>query len=236
MMGPLLTDADKYVTKKTKGFVVLPKDHGLIRKKMRGMQQAVHVNRSACEQCSMCTDLCPRHLLGHSTAPHKMVRAMAFGMPADEQTAAALTCCQCNLCEYFSCPAGINPRMANAFYMGKLRADGIKVKPKESYKADPMREYRKIPSKRLIQRLGLAAFNVPAPLNEDPGIKPAAAGIGLHDHVGAPASPMVSVGDHVTAGQLIAKLEDGKLGAAVHASISGIVESADSNIILIRSE
>lgn len=236
MMGPLLTDQDRYVTKKTKGLVVLPEDHDLIRKKSRTMRQAVHVNRSACEQCSMCTDLCPRHLLGHSTVPHKIVRAVQYNRPADENVTAALTCCQCNLCEYFSCPAGISPRMANRYYMDQLRPQGIRHKPKEHFEVNPMREYRQIPSRRLIARLNLSGYNVPAPLNENPEIHPDLVGIGLHDHVGAPVKPNVTAGDHVRAGQALAVPEEGKLGAAVHASISGTVESVQDNLILIRRE
>lgn len=236
MMGPLLTDQDRYVTKKTKGLVVLPEDHDLIRKKSRTMRQAVHVNRSACEQCSMCTDLCPRHLLGHSTVPHKIVRAVQYNRPADENVTAALTCCQCNLCEYFSCPAGISPRMANRYYMDQLRPLGIRHKPKDHFEANPMREYRQIPSRRLIARLNLSGYNVPAPLNENPEIHPDLVGIGLHDHVGAPVKPNVTAGDHVRAGQALAVPEEGKLGAAVHASISGTVESVQDNLILIRRE
>lgn len=236
MMGPLLTEADRYVTKKTKGLIVLPEDHDLIRKKSRDMRQAVHVNRSACEQCSMCTDLCPRHLLGHSTVPHKMVRAVQYDMPADIHTTAALTCCQCNLCEYFSCPAGISPRMANRYYMDKLRPQGIKHTPKEHFDPHPMREYRQIPSRRLIARLNLGEFNGPAPLTEEPLIRPELVGIGLHDHVGAPVRARVAAGDYVRAGQVLAEPEDGKLGAAVHASVSGTVESVSDSLILIRSE
>ncbi|MEI3338654.1 MAG: 4Fe-4S dicluster domain-containing protein [Eubacterium sp.] len=94
MMVPLLGNLDGYVTKKTKGLVVLPEDHNLIRKKSREMSSALRLDRSACEQCSMCTDLCPRHLLGHSTVPHKMVRGVAYGADADEKMTAASTCCQ----------------------------------------------------------------------------------------------------------------------------------------------
>lgn len=236
MMGPLLTEADKYVTKKTKGLVVLPEDHDLIRKKSRTMQQAVHVNRSACEQCSMCTDLCPRHLLGHSTVPHKIVRAVQYNRPADENVTAALTCCQCNLCEYFSCPAGISPRMANRYYMDQLRPAGIRHTPKDHFEVNPMREYRQIPSRRLIARLNLSGYNGPAPLDESPDIQPDVVGIGLHDHVGAPVKPNVAAGDYVRAGQVLGAPEEGKLGAAVHASISGTVESVRDNLIMIRRE
>lgn len=235
MMGPLLADPDGYVTKKTKGLVVLPDDHPLIQKKSREMTSAIRLNRSACEQCRMCTDLCPRHLLGHSTVPHKMVLAMSYGHEADEGVTAALTCCQCNLCEYFSCPAGIDPRMANAYYMGKLREKGIKHTPKTEFTADPMREYRMVPSKRLIYRLNIQTYDGPAPLTEEP-VLPEEVSLNLKDHVGAPAVPTVSVGEKVAAGQKVAEIKPDAMGAAVHASVDGIVEEIDSARILIRRQ
>lgn len=236
MMGPLLADPDGYVTKKTKGLIVLPEDHNLIRKKSREMSAALRINRAACEQCSMCTDLCPRHLLGHSTVPHKMVRAIAYGVEADEKMTAALTCCQCNLCEYFSCPAGISPRMANVYYMGQLREKGIRHTPKTSFTPSVMREYRMIPSRRLIARLNLTEYNGSAPLDEKPAGDFSVVGIALDSHVGAPAVPLVSVGSYVTAGQKIGEIKEGSLGAAVHASISGIVEAIENHTVIIRRQ
>ena len=234
MMGPLLKDSDGYVTKKTKGLVVLQKEHNLIRKKSREMTSALRLDRSACEQCSMCTDLCPRHLLGHSTVPHKLVRAVAYGAEADEKVSAALTCCQCNLCEYFSCPAGINPKMANVHYMGLLREKGIRHTPKDTFKPSAMREYRMIPSKRLVARLNITKYNGPAPLDENPKIDLSRIGIALNNHVGAPAVALVGPGTHVRTGDKIGEIKEGALGATVHSSIDGIVESVENNMIIIR--
>ncbi len=239
MMGGLLNPGsnpvDRYVTKKTKGLLVLPAEHPLVQKKQKPMEAAKRFNRSACEQCSMCTDLCPRHLLGHSTVPHKMVRAMAYDLPADGNVTAAQTCCQCNLCDYFSCPAGINPRMANLYYMTKLREEGIKHTPKAAFSADPMRPYRQVPSGRLIARLGLKKFNRPAPLTEEL-LRADTVAIPLHDHVGAPAVPSVSPGEAVKKGQCIADVPEGSLGAPVHASIDGVVERVTDTHIFIRAE
>ena len=73
MMGPLVTDLSGYITKKDKGFIILHKDHPLIQKKSCSVESARRVNRAACEQCRMCTDLCPRYLLGHHMEPHKLM-------------------------------------------------------------------------------------------------------------------------------------------------------------------
>jgi Na+-translocating ferredoxin:NAD+ oxidoreductase RnfC subunit len=57
----------------------------------------------------------------------------------------------------------------------------------------------------------------------------------LSQHVGAPAQPIVQVGDQVTVGQMIGKIPDDALGAAVHASIDGqIVEVTDKYIAIRR--
>ncbi len=234
MMGPLLSDIHGFVTKKTKGLVILKKEHNLIQKKSREMSSAVRLNRSACEQCSLCTDLCPRNLLGHSTSPHKMIRALVYGAEANEKVSVALTCCQCNLCEYFSCPAGINPKMANVFYMGKLRENGVRYTPKEHYQTKAMRPYRMIPSKRLIARIGISDYNVAAPLDETPSVSIDRVGIALNSHVGAPAVPIVSVGEWVRAGQKIGEIKENALGATVHASLDGIVESIENQTVIIR--
>lgn len=238
MMGSLATNLDGFVTKKTKGLVILPEEHNLIRKKQKEMRSAVTLNKTACEQCRMCTDLCPRHLLGHSTSPHKMVRAMSYSkMTAQEDLTVAQTCCQCNLCEYFSCPAGINPKMANLYFMTEQKKEGIKFVPKkEAYTPRAMRAYRLVPSKRLIAHIGIKKYDKRAPLRLDIGYAPAQVGISLCAHVGAPAEPTVKPGDSVKRGDLIGRIPEGKLGAACHASVDGTVASIENGIVIIRRD
>ena len=202
------------------------------------MRSAVTLNKTACEQCRMCTDLCPRHLLGHSTSPHKMVRAMSYSkMTAQEDLTVAQTCCQCNLCEYFSCPAGINPKMANLYFMTEQKKEGIKFVPKkEAYTPRAMRAYRLVPSKRLIAHIGIKKYDKRAPLRLDIGYAPAQVGISLCAHVGAPAEPTVKPGDSVKRGDLIGRIPEGKLGAACHASVDGTVASIENGIVIIRRD
>lgn len=234
MMGPLLTDLNGFITKKDKGFVILKKDHPLIRKKGRTFAQARRVNRSACEQCRMCTDLCPRYLLGHGTQPHKMMRALMYAPDDVEAQKPASLCCECNLCEYFSCPAGLYPRSTNAMFKQNLARAGVRYQPAgTAFTPRRSRAWRMIPSKRLIARLGLRAFDAPAPWSEEcPAVQEVH--IPTRQHVGVPATPVVSIGDHVEAGRLIGKISGGGLGAAVHASISGTVTECTGEYIVIR--
>lgn len=97
-----------------------------------------------------------------------------------------------------------------------------------------MREYRKVPTGRLIARLGLKQYDRPAPLREDASFAPELVCLSLTAHVGAPAKPLVKEGDEVLCGQLIAEVPESSMGACVHASVEGIVESAADGWIKIR--
>lgn len=234
MMGPVLADINGNITKKDKGFIILPKKHFLIRKKTVTPEQAQKVNRAACEQCRMCTDLCPRYLLGHNMQPHKTMRAETFLFGDLAGVEIAQLCCQCNLCELFSCPAGLHPKMANIHFKGLLAQEGIRYKPdKDTFEARSMRPYRMVPSKRLIARLGLSDFDKPTPMSEET-IVPQTIRIMTRQHVGAPAQPIVGVGDHVEAGQMIGQIPADSLGAAIHASITGSVTAVTPDYIEIR--
>jgi Na+-translocating ferredoxin:NAD+ oxidoreductase RnfC subunit len=51
-------------------------------------------------------------------------------------------------------------------------------------------------------------------------------------HIGAPCEPIVSVGDRVQAGQLIAKIPEKALGTNLHAPMDGVVCSIDGSIVI----
>ncbi len=236
MMGPVMANLDGYVLKKNKGYVILKKDHPIIRRKSIKPEQARRVNRASCEQCRMCTDLCPRYLLGHDMQPHKMMRTISYNLKDITDKSIAYLCCQCNLCELFSCPAGLYPKSANMMIKQELMSQGIKyqVGGKE-YEARSSRSYRMLPSKRLIARLGLKEFDKPAPMC-DIAIEPPIVYLALAQHVGAPAAPAVMVGEHVVVGQAVGMIPEGSLSAAVHASVTGTVISIDNGFVAIRRD
>lgn len=236
MMGPVMNNLDGYVTKKNKGFVILKKNHPLIRKKSITKEQAKRINRAACEQCRMCTDMCPRFLLGHSTQPHKMMRVLNYNISDLESQKIAQLCCQCNLCDLFSCPAGLYPKFSNNYFREKLAEQNLRYKPKqEVFEARSAREHRLVPSKRLIARIGLHDFDKSAPMTET-SLNPEVVHIATRQHVGAPALPVVSIGDHVQAGQLIGKIPEDSLGATIHASVSGKIIESGNDFIAIRRD
>ena len=59
-------------------------------------------------------------------------------------------------------------------------------------------------------------------------------GLGHAGVLGKPAEALCKVGDSVKAGQLIAEIPEGALGARVHASITGTVESVGDSIRIRR--
>ena len=113
----------------------------------------------------------------------------------------------------------------------ELGAAGIRYARPEGavYEADPQRDARKVPSKRLAARVEVLPYyhNTIRELVED---QPAKVRIPLRMHIGAPSVPVVAEGDYVEAGQLIAQCPDGALGSAIHASIAGRVVSVKDTI------
>ncbi|AOT71341.1 4Fe-4S dicluster domain-containing protein [Geosporobacter ferrireducens] len=236
MMGKVIKDIHGPITKTTKGLIVLPEEHPLLKAKSRDVQSMLRNARTACMHCSLCTEVCPRNLLGHTLNPDRLMRLASYNSTCSTETKAseAFLCCECGLCEY-ACVMDLQPWKLNSFLKGELGKAGVKnPNHKRPEKTHPFREYKKFPVKKLVSRLGLQHYDVEAPLDEAVKIEPVFVNILLRQHIGAPSTPVVNKGDSVTKGQLIADVVDGKLGAKIHASINGVVESLDTDKIVIR--
>lgn len=235
MMGKLITDFDLPVTKTTKAVILLDNAHYVIRKKGLTPKQILNQSKIACIQCMRCTDLCPRNLLGHDVKPHRVMRAVNYGLSDFQGMKTALGCSECGACELFACPSGLSPRGMNAIVKQELAKAGLKADTEgKTFTLSPWFEYRKIPVKRLIQRLDLKKYDREALLSPCE-YDPVRVEIPLKQHVGAPATAIVAAGAHVEKGDLIARIEDGKTGANVHASIRGTVTGVTDQTIVIRS-
>ena len=70
--------ADEYVTKTTSGIIVLDEASHLSNRRNTSVETMLRVGRAACIQCSFCTELCTRHMLGHPLQPHKIMRKLAY--------------------------------------------------------------------------------------------------------------------------------------------------------------
>ena len=163
------------------------------------------------------------------------MRITNYGLDDVKGKTMAQLCCQCNLCEYFSCPANLHPRLNNLRLRNEMMAEKIKYEAdkEKQYKARISRPFRLVPSKRLIARLGLKAFDKPAPVTTQ-GVTPSEVKIPLSQHVGAPCTPIVSVGETVSVGQMIGQIPEKALGAPIHASIPGQVTEVTDKYIAIR--
>jgi len=235
MMGKILAGGSEPVTKTTSGIIVLPPQHNVIRDKSRSLDRMRFIAKSACTQCSRCTDLCPRYLIGHSLQPHRIMRHLAYnpGMTG-EVLEDALICSECGVCEKFACPMMLSPREINAAVKQKLLQDGVKREPKrETYQVSPFNSTRKIPIKRLMERLEVTRYDIHPPFREE-DIRVSRVAIPLKQHLGQPAVPVVQAGDRVKKGDLIGEIPAGALGARVHASIDGKVASVGENIVIKR--
>ena len=80
--------------------------------------------------------------------------------------------------------------------------------------------------------MDLTKYNKEAPLNDEV-VDMKKVRIMLSQHIGAPATAVVKVGDKVERGQMIA--EPGKgLSVAIHASISGTVTDVNEKYVVIE--
>ena len=233
MMGKVLNDDTEPITKTTSGIIVLPRHHNVIRDKRRSFDQMRFIAKSACTQCSRCTDLCPRYLIGHALEPHRIMRHLAYtpGMEG-EILEDALICSECGVCEKFACPMMLSPREINAAIKQKLLKDGIKREPKrETYQVSIFNDTRKIPIKRLMERLEVGRYDTHPPFYEN-DIQVRKVFIPLQQHLGQPALPVVKAGDKVNKGDLIGEIPEGALGARIHASIDGTVASVGDSVVI----
>lgn len=233
MMGRLLDSIDTPVTKTSGGIIALPNDHLLVRRRRNDMRSIINMARTVCEQCVLCTELCPRHLIGHELPPHLIVRSVNYNDIAHPSVLlSALTCSECGICEAYACPVEISPMRLNQELKAKFRAEGARYTG-ELREADPMIEGRLIPSSRLVSRIGINAYNRKAPL-VDNHFQPERVTIRLRQHIGTAAIACVKAGDRVQTGQCIGEIPSGAMGAPVHASMAGTVENVSNDEIIIK--
>jgi len=235
MTGKLLLSMDEPITKTTSALIVLPKGHPALDRRVRNISGMIALASSCCTQCRMCTDMCPRYLLGHPLEPHKIMRStynVEWGKLVDMKT--AFLCCDCGVCELYACPIGISPRTIIQNMRNDLLSRGEKPIKFETEDVRPEKNFRRVPKMRLEERLELMVYEVNGSVFSDKIFEPKEVTIRINCHIGFPAEPIVKVGDILEKFQMIAKPVDGKLSVAYHASISGKVVSIENNRIRIR--
>jgi len=232
MMGSLGNRFD-VVKKTTNAILVLPEDHYIVKKKQA--RQSIDIKRAmaACCQCTYCTDLCPRHLLGHPIDPAHFMRNASHTMEKEPYLDAAF-CSGCGLCEMYSCGQGLSPRSLLDAQKAENRKNGLKPVAQKGAGVPEARSYRRVPMKRLAARIGVDKYNKTAPMLDDV-IEPKTVTIMLSQHIGAPAKAVVFPGAEVKCGQLIAAAVDG-LCVNIHSSIDGVVKAVNDKFIKISKK
>ena len=232
MMARPAPSLDEPVTKTTGGIVVLPAGHPLARRHSATPLQVQRIGRAACDQCRFCTELCPRYLLGHPIEPHRAMQALGFTGEKGPLIAGTLYCCECNLCTLYSCPEDLDPK--NVCVQAKPEARERKLffaGRAEDVKPHPLADSRRVPTKRLMAKLGLTGFRNVGPLEERP-LEPRRVVLPLKQHAGAPALATVRPGERVSVGDVVAAPAPGALGARIHASIAGTVRDVADAVVI----
>ena len=232
-MGRLENNWEATVTKTTGGIIVLPSTHRVVLKKASSLDRDYRLAKSVCCQCNYCTQMCPRNMLGLGVEPHKAMRAIGYGSAeALGNPDNVFSCCDCGLCSLYACNMDLSPGRIMTVIKSAMLKKGIKPKKDIPYPVNSRRDYQKVPTHRFIERLGLAQYDREAPMKEDE-VAVEAVRILLKQHIGVPATPTIKPGDFVRKGEPVARVEDGKVGANLHASISGRVTGISDQYIEI---
>lgn len=234
MMGRMLADPEQPVTKTTKGLLVLPRHNPVVEVQSRPLGTILRQARAMCCQCRLCTDLCPRHLLGYNINPNQTILAASYGANQGNKALQSLLCSECGACDLFACPMGLSPRRINQLLKAEVNKAGIK-NPFVGKIPQPeaMRPYQRIPTKRLISRLNLKGYAAFAPFYPT-DLQPDKVVLPLKQHIGAPSEAVVKVGEAVAMGQLVADIPEGKLGSRIFASIAGRVSECSEERIVVE--
>lgn len=233
-MTGMIAHKNDVVTKTSNAILVMPENQYIVQKRLTPMEINMKRAMAVCCNCSMCTDLCSRNMLGHPIEPQKFMQAVTSGMVTDTAPYInTMFCSACGLCEMYACGQGLNPRTLIAATKSMLRKNGIKIP--DDIEAAPVpasRDYRTVPMERLKSRLGLDKYDVDAPLSEElVGTKKTK--IMLSQTIGAPASACVKVGDSVKAGDVVGAFAENALSLPVHASLDGTVSEVTDKYVLI---
>ena len=233
-MGKVIDHETAVIGKTTKGLLILPNSSPAVQSKYLDAKKSVARAETACCQCTRCTDLCPRYLLGYPLEPHKMVRtAMGVAEVMPEMVITANLCCGCGICETLACCQGISPKAVITQYKEVIGKNKIRYVAKDEVEARAERDYRMIPSEKWESVLGVRFYDRVAVFKDEP-LEVKKVEINIRPHIGAPSVPCVQNGDRVQKGDVIATAGEG-LSIAQHASIDGTAY-VDGNKITIYKD
>lgn len=236
MMGKLVDIENDVVTKTTKGLLIFPVTHSIIQRKKRPMAMTLKRASAACCNCTMCSDMCPRNLLGYDLHVHKTVRAASHSEVTDaESFLQSALCCGCGVCTVIACQQMLDPQAISMEVKGQLGRQGLRRQNnKAPEKVREERASRLVSSSVLIDRLGIRKYVKSKVERKYMDFEPNTVYIELKQHVGKPASATVKVGDKVKVGDVVAQTAYEDLGTTMHASIDGTIKSVTDRFVIIE--
>jgi Na+-translocating ferredoxin:NAD+ oxidoreductase RnfC subunit len=237
MMGQVVDDLETPISAVSSGLLVLPRNTNLVRRRSQTEQQYKRIGKSGCDQCTLCTEMCPRYLLGYPIQPHLVMRSLlTTGEVSETLSIHAQACSECNICTLWACPEQLNPRDICVSTKRDLKANDLWLTPAQlqgqTREVHSMREYRGVPSQRLTRKLGLAKYDSKTAHWKDIKVNPSRVIISLHQRMGRQPEPVVRSGDTVTVGDVIAVPPQEGMGVPLHASISGKVTLTGDSIVI----
>lgn len=239
MMGGVESDLSLPVNKTLGGLVVLPSDHSLVIRKSASAKSYNKAGHSTCDQCTFCTQLCPRYILGYPIQPHLVMRSLQMtGETKDRLNQWAEHCCECNICTLFACPEKLDPKSICVDSKIRLKEENKGFTKKDLDEVfreiHPARDGREIPITSLYQRLGIKKYDRKAEfISYEKKLSKVL--IPLKYGFGNNPDPVVSEGMKVKKGDLLASSGENGISVPVHSSINGIVKDVSHNGILITA-
>ena len=221
MMG-VVGSARDTVAKTTNAVIVLPKNHTAVMNRSLNAGTMLRRAMSVCCQCRSCTELCSRHSAGYPIEPHAIMRVLSNGGKGDKSCIPGIFYCSgCGLCEAYSCPQGLSPRLLIAELKKQARQNGITAPKGVELNSPPSDEkLRRVSSDRLSARLGLTEYDVEAAfIEKEQRIERVRVPLGRY--IGAPSAVAVKEGDTVVVGDVIGVARENALSVNVHAPING---------------
>ncbi len=237
MMGKIIDIETAVVKKTTTGLLVFPADHVIFTRREMSIEAIIRRGMSACTQCTYCTDMCPRYLIGHRLRPNLTMRSVAFSHFDPEGPASdALICCECGVCETTACNLGLSPMRVNMMLKKRYAEEGVKFKRTETaLEVHPFRYARLTPIKNIMQRGDMLEW-YGQKLSDVTELFTQRVEVPLSQHIGAPCEAIVAPGAKVKLFEMIGKPSDGKLGAPVHSPIDGTVKDITDGRITIEAK
>jgi Na+-translocating ferredoxin:NAD+ oxidoreductase RnfC subunit len=229
---------DAVVDLDTRGVVVLPIEHPLVRRATTPVTDQIRRIIAACVSCRVCTDACPVHLNGGSLQPHLVMQQIASaGAEAalhlsapDGPIVSTLQCVECNVCSPL-CPAALRPHEAVQEVAAKLKERGVSLAdPGFALRPHPDRMGRRVGVQRLTDQLGLRPYSVDlvtARRSSSGQVIPDRITIPPRGPSGVARVPAVEVGEQVTVGEVLTLGPAGSDQVDLRCPVAGTVVAVD---------